>query len=337
MGCLKLKYYEPKKAPEVIAIFFGNALEKNDSELIFCLNAYTYGFNGMERDDEVKGSGNSYDFGARIYDSRIGRWMSTDAYEAKFPSYSPYNFALNNPIYFIDPDGNEVVPTTKLKANSSLSSILALASENSVYKDVMKAFISNQNNIYIHLAQLKDANGNPTGFMNTAWTEPSSLSTNPVSRYGFQRIVINSDILSSDGNSHSDKTFVFMAILHEGIHARMFERGDQSASFFDNYPGHKDFINRLGYEGHHSQMADYNRQELITGMKEFDSQLRDAGEVVPDYHTDEWYDAMSWYGLRGTQSWEDFNNNNPEQAGRVSELINQQVERTKKAIDNSGN
>ncbi len=70
--------------------------------------AYRYGFNGMERDDEMKGSGNSYDFGARIYDSRLGRWMSTDAFEAKYPYVSPYNYSLNNPIYFTDPDGNEI-------------------------------------------------------------------------------------------------------------------------------------------------------------------------------------------------------------------------------------
>jgi len=40
-------------------------------------NSYRYGFNGMEKDDEVKGEGNSLDFGARIYDPRVGRWMST--------------------------------------------------------------------------------------------------------------------------------------------------------------------------------------------------------------------------------------------------------------------
>ena len=37
---------------------------------------YKYGFNGMEKDDEVKGSGNSYDFGERIYDSRLAKFLS---------------------------------------------------------------------------------------------------------------------------------------------------------------------------------------------------------------------------------------------------------------------
>ncbi|MFZ6052362.1 RHS repeat-associated core domain-containing protein [Halocola ammonii] len=72
--------------------------------------SYRFGFNGKEKDDEISGSGNSYDFGARIYDARISRWLSVDAYWKSYPSHSPYNFALDNPINNIDPDGNIVIP-----------------------------------------------------------------------------------------------------------------------------------------------------------------------------------------------------------------------------------
>lgn len=37
---------------------------------------YRFGFNGKESDTETYGEGNAYDFGARIYDARLGRWMS---------------------------------------------------------------------------------------------------------------------------------------------------------------------------------------------------------------------------------------------------------------------
>ncbi len=47
---------------------------------------YRYGFNDMEGDDEVKGHGNSYDFGARIYDPRVGRGLSLGPLKAKYPS-----------------------------------------------------------------------------------------------------------------------------------------------------------------------------------------------------------------------------------------------------------
>ncbi len=69
---------------------------------------YRYGFNGMEKDDEVKGNGNHLDFGARCYDSRLGRWLSLDAYAIEYPSLSDYVFVANSPIIFIDPDGNKI-------------------------------------------------------------------------------------------------------------------------------------------------------------------------------------------------------------------------------------
>ena len=71
---------------------------------------YRYGFNGMEKDNNIKGNNNSYDFGARMLDPRVGRWLSTDGYEMKYPSYSTYTSSLNNPLFFIDPDGNDIVP-----------------------------------------------------------------------------------------------------------------------------------------------------------------------------------------------------------------------------------
>ena len=59
----------------------------------------------MPKDDEVKGEGNSLDFGARIYDSRVARWLSVDPLASSYPGWPPYVFAMNNPIAFIDPDG----------------------------------------------------------------------------------------------------------------------------------------------------------------------------------------------------------------------------------------
>jgi RHS repeat-associated protein len=69
---------------------------------------YRYGFNGKENDNEVKGEANQQDYGMRIYDPRAGRFLSVDPLTRNFPYYTPYQFAGNKPIMFIDLDGAEV-------------------------------------------------------------------------------------------------------------------------------------------------------------------------------------------------------------------------------------
>ena len=67
---------------------------------------YRMGFNGMEKDDEIKGKGNSLDFGARMYDSRLGRFLSIDPEFKLQPGQSVYKAFLNNPLIFTDPSGS---------------------------------------------------------------------------------------------------------------------------------------------------------------------------------------------------------------------------------------
>jgi RHS repeat-associated protein len=68
---------------------------------------YRYGFNGKENDNEVKGEGNQQDYGMRIYDPRLGRFLSIDPLTPKYPWYTPYQFGSNSPISNIDLDGLE--------------------------------------------------------------------------------------------------------------------------------------------------------------------------------------------------------------------------------------
>lgn len=73
---------------------------------------YRFGFNGMRKDDEIHGAtGTSYDFGARMYDPRVSRFLSLDPFAFKFPGESPYLFAGDNPIYYIDKNGEYKLPT----------------------------------------------------------------------------------------------------------------------------------------------------------------------------------------------------------------------------------
>ncbi|MCB9252425.1 MAG: SH3 domain-containing protein [Flavobacteriales bacterium] len=95
------------------------------------LMKYRFGFNGKENDNETKGEGNQQDYGMRIYDTRLGKFLSVDPLMKEYPFNSTYAFAENTPIYCIDRDGLEKSPAhyfmdlTKAKLIKASSSILS--------------------------------------------------------------------------------------------------------------------------------------------------------------------------------------------------------------------
>jgi RHS repeat-associated protein len=73
---------------------------------------YRFGFNGKEMDNETSGTRNMYDYGFRIYNPRIAKFLSVDPLTHSYPMLTPYQFSSNSPISMIDLDGLEAaVPT----------------------------------------------------------------------------------------------------------------------------------------------------------------------------------------------------------------------------------
>ncbi|HCT86139.1 MAG TPA: hypothetical protein DF296_13190, partial [Candidatus Margulisbacteria bacterium] len=70
-----------------------------------------YKYVGKERDEET----GLYYYGARYYAAWIARFVSVDPLQLKYPHYTPYQYAGNNPLFYIDPDGRDIIPWNKTK------------------------------------------------------------------------------------------------------------------------------------------------------------------------------------------------------------------------------
>ncbi len=68
---------------------------------------YRYGFQGQEKDDELKGEGNSLNYTFRMHDPRMGRFFAVDPLARSYPWNSPYAFSENQVIAFVELEGKE--------------------------------------------------------------------------------------------------------------------------------------------------------------------------------------------------------------------------------------
>ena len=88
--------------------------------------AYRYGFNGKTNDNEAYNvEGSFQDYGMRMYDTRLARFISVDPLYRKYPELSTYQFASNGPIMNIDIEGLESAPKTRSLTDKEVKSMLA--------------------------------------------------------------------------------------------------------------------------------------------------------------------------------------------------------------------
>ncbi len=118
-------------------------------------------------------TGSHLDFGARIYDSRLGRWLACDPQTRRQPSWSPYKAFLDNPILFVDPDGEtewRTVTTHNLRTGKTTQFLVKynnVATDGKIH-DVRKVWSDVRIQSYFNYSSsqtiIDDGNGNLTAY-----------------------------------------------------------------------------------------------------------------------------------------------------------------------------
>lgn len=266
-------------------------------------SSYRHGFNGMEKDDEIHGStGTSYDFGARLYDSRVGRWLSLDPLAVDYPDQSPYSFAADNPIYLIDPNGKEIVPSSAFSSNPRASSVFNQLKATSTFRSGLKQFDGPKPIVHLYL--------DVQAWERTRFAETAARSASP---YPFSvSITFKQQYLANATDISIAATF-----LHEMIHAKVFRKFEATGGSVEqkSFPGIHDYGTRHAMSSsgwQHEMMAAHYRGEIVNGLREMDansgitdrSGTMSVGGKDIAYTTEQFYDALSWNGLYGTKAYE---------------------------------
>jgi RHS repeat-associated protein len=249
--------------------------------------AYRYGFNGKENDNEIKGAWNSLDFGARIYDPRIGRWLSLDPLQKKYPFFSPYNFCGNNPIMFVDPNGKEITPSKAFLASAFGEIYSDMMKNNMTYRKIVKKFGGKQQNYNLKLGI--DEAKIPTGADAYTHSTGTLMGTNLVTvkteeNFSVDKIMHSKEFISADGKTmitKYERTQISMVadVIHEALHSLIYS-------------------NKTYQDNNHNKHGE-SHDMLVNAMKEYsdDNCLNWSSEDI---------EIISWKGVQESKAFKSY-------------------------------
>jgi RHS repeat-associated protein len=168
---------------------FGVTLENRNLTLTGAEKS-RYGFQNQERDDEIKGEGNSINFEYRMHDPRLGRFFKIDPLAPRYPYNSPYAFSENRVIDGIELEGLEYVKVNAVVNQSTGETFEQLFGD--LIENYPNKILTTDKGVFYnvgyHLYSTTDPNG-PVSFMN----KPGSTRITEWLYTDIQNVDINTD------------------------------------------------------------------------------------------------------------------------------------------------